>query len=107
MSCVTDLVFILPNLPGDARVQNQMRFENSFQEAHGWAPEPSQDGGGKVMSTTVYAAGVNWIRHEWIDSVVAANWPAGTVLWLQHEGVMDQPDVIVVHQLGPQETDRG
>lgn len=103
MSCVTDLVFVLPVVHSRAKEYRE-RFEASFQAAHGWPIHPDEEPQGKVMSATVYVAGVNWIRHEWIDEVVAADWPAGTVLWLQHEGLMDLPDEIVMHQLGPKET---
>ena len=102
MSWVTDLVFILPLAHSRAKEYRE-RFEASFEAAHDMPLFPQDGGGGKVMGSTVYVAGVNWIRSEWIDETIAADWPAGTVLWLQHEGLMDLPDEVVVHQLGPKE----
>lgn len=102
MSWVTDLVFILPVAHTRAKPY-QERFEASFEETHGHRLFPQDGGGGKVMSTTVYSAGVNWIRSEWIDGIVAADWPKGTLLWLCHEGLMDMDEEIIVHQLGPKE----
>lgn len=104
MSWVTDLVFILPNTYGSNAKECRERFESSFEAAHGIPLVPQEGGGGKVMSTTVYVAGVNWIKSEWIEQTVAADWPAGTVLWLCHEGLMDMDEQTIVHQLGPKET---
>ena len=104
MSHVTDMVFILPSGYGLEADAYQQRFEESFLAAHGWEVCPQEDGGGKVMSITRYAAGVNWISHDWIEHVCAGDWPQGTVLWLESEGLMDQPSEISIHQLGPKET---
>ena len=100
MSHVADLVFILPRAGIGDHQTNRDRFELSFRIAHGWDIS-LQGGAGKAMSTSVYVAGVNWINHEWISEVCAADWPEGTVLWLDSEGLMDQPNERVVHQLGP------
>jgi hypothetical protein len=100
VSHVTDLVFITPNADWVDCESRCLRFEASFLAAHGHEIVATQ-GQGKVMSTAVYVAGVNWINQEWIESVLADDWPEGTVLWLDIEGLMDQPNERVVHLLGP------
>ncbi len=88
MSHVTDLVFITPSADWVDCERRCLRFEASFLAAHGHEIVATQ-GQGKVMSTAVYVAGVNWIKPEWIESVVAEDWPEGTVLWLDIEGLME------------------
>jgi hypothetical protein len=100
MSQVTDLVFITPNADWVDDESRCLRFEASFLAAHGREIVAAQ-GQGKAMSTAVYVAGVNWIKPKWIEAVVADDWPEGTVLWLDIEGLMDQPNERIVHQLGP------
>lgn len=99
MSHVTDLVFIIPGVyQGDVY---RRRFEDSFEAAHpGRGIAPNEEGGGKAMSCAVYMHGVSWINHEWIEEIRAMDWPEGTLLWLDAEGLMDQPSQIDVYRLG-------
>ena len=100
VSHVTDLVFITPNADWIDHQPRCLRFEDSFRAAHGREIVATQ-AQGKATSTAVYVAGVNWIKPEWIEEVIAADWPEHTVLWLDIEGLMEQPGERVVHLLGP------
>lgn len=92
MSLVTNLVFVLPFGPEQAKWQRL--FEAHFLSASAYEAEPAKCMGSKVSSAVVYHIGANYLPRDFVDNVLNEDWPDGTVLWL-HREQEDAPDVTV------------
>lgn len=87
MSTVTDLVFVTRETEWDAdqSISRCLKFEDMVKR-YGYSCEPVQDNGTKHTSTAVYfVGGVNYLSHDLVEEIEAADWPAGTVLYRHFE----------------------
>lgn len=97
MSMVTDLVFITPEEEWDEEeyVCRCPRFE-AMVTRYGYNCSPASDCGSKVPGTAVYyVGGVNYLSHDLVEEIKAADWPRGTVLYVHREFGENGPQVTV------------